>query len=52
LVIGGDELKIDDFYNVHKYSQQKVKLCEGVDNDCSCQYHFRGISSYFKKEIK
>jgi hypothetical protein len=28
LVIEGDELKIDEFYNVHKYSQQKVKLCD------------------------
>jgi hypothetical protein len=25
-----DELEIDDFYNVHKYSQQKVKLCDYV----------------------
>lgn len=28
MVIEGDELKIDEFYNVHKYSQQKVKLCD------------------------
>ncbi len=30
MVIKGDELEIDDFYNVHKYSQQKVKLCDYV----------------------
>lgn len=30
MVIEVDELEIDDFYNVHKYSQQKVKLCDYV----------------------